>query len=525
MSADIVDLSEHSQEALTDKVFDALVRDGSGTIKASDILAALDSCGLEERDKRIRETIRNLKRLHPGEEIDKRSFAKLVARENATLLARGFSGDFVIPHFTDFRRRISAIFDDVLDHRGGEVAGYIPQLARVDPDLFAVAVCTIDGQQFALGDDEETFCVQSTCKPITYSIALDELGESVVHRHVGREPSGRGFNELTLTDRGLPHNPMINAGAIMCSSLVKPELSLADRFDHVMQVWNKLCGGRKVGFDNAVFLSEKETADRNFALAYFMRENSAFPPDTHIANTLDFYFQTCSITLDVRQMAVMAATFANGGICPTTSVPVLKSENVKNCVSLMASCGMYDFSGEYAFTVGIPAKSGVSGAMFLVIPGVCGIVIYSPRLDRLGNSVRGLAFSKRLSQQFAFHTYANMVDDDSLIDPRRPMVERAADVATYLCSAASRGDVGELRRLTASGFNPCTADYDGRTALHLAACEGQAGAIRYLMSICEEIEPRDRWGNSPLDDAKRERHDEIVELLDQAYRERDGKVA
>lgn len=522
MAGDLVDLKEPKTDAITRKVFEAMRRGGGAKLRVSDIYRALAAAGLDERDRRLRETMVNLKPLDRQDEVDLEDFARLIAPENATLIARAVSGDFIIPNFRSFKSRITDMFAELETMREGEVATYIPQLARVDPDLFAIAVCTVDGQQFSIGDDEETFCVQSTCKPISYAIALDELGRDVVHRHVGREPSGRGFNELTLNQNGLPHNPMINAGAIMTSALIQREAPLADRFDYIMQVWKRLCGGRRAGFDNAVYLSEKETADRNFALAYFMRENGAFPPETDILQTLEFYFQQCSVTLDVRQMATLAATYANGGVCPTTSEHILKSETVKDVLSLMYSCGMYDFSGEYAFSVGIPAKSGVSGALFLVVPGVCGIGVYSPRLDMLGNSVRGVAFSKRLVETFAFHTYANMVDDHRLIDPRKPSIERAADDAAYLCSAASRGDAGELRRLVASGVDPCTKDYDGRTALHLAASEGQEKVLRFLLSICTEIKPIDRWGNSPLDDAEREGHASIVSVLRDAYQGLNG---
>ena len=517
MSADSLELSNTTFEAMITQIHDSLQQVGNQDLDARDLSDAMTAAGLDSADKRIRETMRNLRKVDPRTRLDESALREIIAPENATLIARALAGDLIIPSFASFRRRIERIFNEVTNDDRGQVATYIPQLARVAPELFSLAVCTIDGQQFALGDDDETFCVQSNCKPTSYAIALDALGENDVHKHVGREPSGLGFNELTLNHNGLPHNPMINAGAIACASLIRPQDSNADRFDHVMQVWKRLCGGTRPGFDNSVFLSERETADRNFALAYMMRERGAFPKDTDILQTLDLYFQTCSITVDVRQMAVLAATYANGGVCPTTSERVLKASTVKDVLSLMYSCGMYDFSGEYAFSVGIPAKSGVSGAMFMVVPGLCGIAVYSPRLDALGNSVRGVEFSKKLVDKFAFHTYANMEDDHSLIDPRKPSVERAADAASYLCLAASRGDIGELRRLVASGFDPSTADYDGRTALHLAACEGQAEAIDYLLSVCSEREPKDRWGNSPLDDAKREGHSHIAELLSARY--------
>ncbi|MEM9837798.1 MAG: glutaminase A [Pseudomonadota bacterium] len=522
MSAPVVDFQTTSHDTLSRNIHQAARQSKDGHLTPEALLLALKRAGLEADDPRIAKTVKTLRGLPSDGVLEDSQVQTIIAPENATLIARGLSGDLVIPTFEAFEGRITDMYREVSADRSGEVASYIPQLARVDPELFAVAVCTVDGQQFSIGDDSVPFCVQSVCKPTNYAIALNAMGRDAVHQHVGREPSGLGFNELTLNQNGLPHNPMINAGAIACASLIEPDRSNADRFDHVMQVWRALCGNTKAGFDNTVFLSEKETADRNFALAYMMREQGAFPPDTDILQTLDLYFQTCSITVDVKQLAVLAATYANAGLCPLTSTQVFESEVVKDALSLMASCGMYDFSGEYAFSVGIPAKSGVSGGMFLVVPGVCGIALYSPRLDPLGNPVRGVAFSKRLVETYAFHTYANMLDDHTLIDPRRPLVERKANEVTYLCSAAARGDNGEIRRLVASGIDPSTADYDGRTALHLAASEGQERTVRYLLSLCADIAPKDRWGHSPLDDAKREGRDEIVRILEEAYASQEG---
>ncbi len=470
-----------------------------------------------KRDRRLAETRAKAKKLPPDAPLSPDDLHDLIAPENTALIARALTGDLIIPDFFDFRNRIENIFEYCRDFKGGEVANYIPQLVAVDPEMYALGVCSVDGQQYALGDDEETFCVQSTCKPVSYSVALDTVGARTVHAHVGREPSGRSFNELTLNDAGLPHNPMINAGAIACASLIRPHHPPSDRFDYITGVWRALCGGRKPGFDNSVYLSEKDTADRNFALAYFMRENGAFPENTDIIRTLDFYFQCCSITVDIRQMATIAATFANGGVCPLTNQRVFQSETVKNCLSLMYSCGMYDFSGEYAFTVGIPAKSGVSGAMMLVVPGVCGFAIWSPRLDRLGNSVRGIEFSKRLVDVFAFHTYANLVDDDhGRIDPTVGPAHRSTDEAARMCAAAARGDLGEIRRLVAAGVPADIADYDRRTALHLAASEGHEATAKFLLQHCANPAPKDRWGATPLDDARREGRDAIIALLEAA---------
>lgn len=499
-------------DAGIDCLFRSLPVSGEGTVMAAEVVRALEAAGICRSDGRMRSTYANFLELGCDAPVDRSHFAKLLAPDEISFVTRALSGHLVIPDFGTFRNRLIGQFDACREERGGEVASYIPQLARVDPEIYGLGLCTVDGQQASVGDDKEQFCVQSTCKPINYAIAHDLLG-GALHQHVGREPSGQSFNELTLNPQGLPHNPMINSGAIMCASLIKPEWTLADRFDFMMQRWRSLTGGRPAAFDNAVYLSEKATADRNFALAYFMRENKAFPPDTDLIQTLDFYFQCCSITVDVRQLSVVAATLANGGICPLTNERIFKAESVKNCLSLMYSSGMYDFSGEFAFSVGIPAKSGVSGALMLVIPGVCGIGVWSPRLDTHGNSVRGVQFAKRLVETFSFHTYANMVDEKALTDPTITEVNWQADASNYLCAAAARGDLSELRRLIASGIDIGRADYDGRTAMHLAASEGREGALRLLIGAGGALEPRDRWGNTPLDDARREGKKEIVALL------------
>jgi glutaminase len=333
-----------------------------------------------------------------------------------------------------------------------------------------------------------------------------------VHQHVGREPSGLAFNELTLNPKGLPHNPMINAGAIMSSSLIKPEADMADRFDFLSTLVGRLTGGSEPGFDNATFHSERATADRNFALAHYMREVGAFPADTNLLSTLDLYFSACSLLTNTRSMAAIAATLANGGVCPLTDEPVFHQETVKNCLSMMYSCGMYDYSGEFAFTVGIPAKSGVSGAILAVIPNVLGIAVWSPRLDAHGNSVRGVALLERLVETFNFHNYDNLVQS-SKIDPRRPRQSAELNATYQSIFAASTGDLNELRRLVARGHDLNSPDYDGRTPLHLAAAEGQAEAVRYLLGQGVNIDPRDRWNHTPEDDARRHKQARALELL------------
>jgi glutaminase len=481
-----------------------------GFVSRAELLKIFTDSGILEDDPRARKLISAINKAE--EKISEEAFLSIL-ENSPTLFEQVLDGSLIIPQFQNFCTELTSIFEDVTANRQGALPTYIPQLERVDPEMFGFSICTIDGQRFSLGDSDEYFCVQSCSKPITYCIALEEVGENTLHQYVGREPSGKTFNDLTLNSWGLPHNPMINAGAIMCGALIKRK-SPSDRFDFVMEKWKEAAGGAKIGFNNAVYLSERQTADRNFALGYFMREKKAFPPDVELLDVLEFYFQCCSIDITTRAMATLAATLANGGTCPLTGAQVFRPDHVKHCLSLMLSCGMYDFSGEFAFAVGVPAKSGVSGAILLVVPNVCGMAIWSPRLDELGNSVRGVEFSKRLVNKFKFHTFDSMLGlRDTRIDPRRDLYEARLSGAFAFCWAAAQGDVAEMRRLVARGVSATGADYDGRTALHLAASEDQFEALRYLLQLGIDVNPLDRWNNTPLDDANRCGHMTVVSLL------------
>ena len=190
----------------------------------------------------------------------------------------------------------------------------------------------------------------------------------------------------------------------MTCSLIKPELEDSGRFSYIMDVWDRLSAG-KVTYDNTVFLSERNSADTNFALAYLMKSKGAFPEGTDIRRTLEFYFQCCSIQADAERMANVAATLANGGTNPLTGEQIFHSETVKQVLSVMNSCGMYDYSGKFAFSVGLPAKSGVAGGIMLIVPGLMGVCTYAPRLDKYGNSAKGVQFCTALSEKYSLHYF------------------------------------------------------------------------------------------------------------------------
>jgi glutaminase len=515
-------------EAVYRKLFDSFDRDRDDKVSQWAVLSRLRGCGLLPDDPRIQEALAGLTATEgTSKQISFGQFKDL-ARHNSSLIQRAVEGNLAVPDFPALTGDLDRMYAELLPVTSGSVADYIPQLRRVDPDQLAIAVCTVDGQRFSAGDARTAFCLQSVSKTVSYCLALEEHGPDQVHRRVGREPSGHSFNELALNPKGLPHNPMVNAGAIMTTSLIRPDLDIADRFDHVAATWARLTGGGRIGFNNAVYLSERQTADRNFALGYSMRESGAFHPGTDLQQTLEFYFQSCSIEVDAQLLAVAAASLANAGLCPLTEDPVFSAGTVQSCLSLMSSCGMYDFSGEFAFTIGLPAKSGVSGALMLVIPGLMGICVWSPRLDELGNSVRGIEFCRKLVAEYNVHVFDSLVTGrgrSAKRDPRRKKNQSQIEGVVALTWAASQGDLTEVRALVAAGVEPGIADYDGRTPLHLAAAEGQMEVVRYLLALGTDPQPQDRWGGTPLSDAEGNGHAHVVELLRQAVRDTPEAVA
>ncbi len=495
------------------RIFEGLLLPGEERVRVPEILRALADRGLRREDPRLRSLSARLDELPREATLDEDGFLH-AARSGLLLLEAAISGRLTIPEFGGFVAEVGGAFRESARNRDGAVADYIPQLGRVEPEQFGLALCTVDGQRHTEGDACTTFCIQSVSKPLNYCFALEELGEERVHRHMGCEPSGVSFNELALNREGVPHNPMINAGGIMSGALIRRQDPISDRFDHVTNLWTRLAGGVRPGFSNATYLSERATADRNFALGYSMREHGAFPAGSDLVEDLEFYFQCCSLEMTADSLSVVAATLANGGLCPLTGEQVLGQATVQSCLSLMLSCGMYDYSGEWAFRIGLPAKSGVSGVVLTVVPNVMGICTWSPRLDEQGNSVRGIEFCKRLVERFNFHVYDGLGDAARhKADPRRAAHADRRQLLVDLCWAASEGDCEGIQRLVVRGADVNAADYDGRTPLHLAASEGREAAVRALLGLGASADIRDRWGNAPADDAEREGHEAVVDLL------------
>jgi glutaminase len=297
--------------------------------------------------------------------------------------------------------RLRVRYQDVTD---GAVATYIPELARVDPDRFAIAIATVDGALYAVGDADTRFTIQSMSKPLTYAAALEAAGEPFVRSRIGVEPTGDAFNAITLSpNTGMPLNPMVNAGAIAATGIVPDHFATPTELDFASEIADdplfalyQRFAGRALTIDQAVYRSEGDTGHRNRAIAHLLKGTGAIDGDPD--HVVDRYFKCCSVEVDVRDLAVIAATFASGGINPLTKQRAASHMTTRSVLSVMATCGMYDGAGEWFHTVGLPAKSGVSGGIIAVLPGQMGIAVWSPRLDARGNSVRGLAVFRELSK-------------------------------------------------------------------------------------------------------------------------------
>lgn len=297
---------------------------------------------------------------------------------------------------------LGSLHERYKDCNDGRLADYIPELAKADPDTFAIALVTVDGEVFEVGDHESTFTIQSLSKPFTHALALADHGREYVMARVGVEPSGDSFDSIIRLDaNNRPHNPMVNAGAIAVTSMIQGD-SQQKRLDRMLEMLGKTMG-RTPSIDEAVYESERSTGHRNRAMAHLMLNFGIIDGD--VEEALSLYFKQCSVLVTAKDMATMAATLANGGVNPVTHERCVQSEYIRDVLTVMHTCGMYNYAGEWAYTVGLPAKSGVSGGIIAVVPGQFGICVYSPPVDERGNSVRGINVFEDLSRNSGMHIF------------------------------------------------------------------------------------------------------------------------
>lgn len=299
----------------------------------------------------------------------------------------------------DLQTLVNGIHQEIAAHTGrGKVADYIPELAAVDPAHFGIAITTVDGQEFVAGEADTAFSIQSVSKVFTLTLALGMVGDRLWNR-VGREPSGTPFNSIVQLEReqGKPRNPFINAGAIAVADVLLAGHQPREIIGEIVQFVRFLAGDESIVVDDRVARSEAETGFRNVALAQFMRSFGKLDhPADHV---LGVYFHHCALAMTCRQLSHAGLFLAAGGSNPATGRTVVSRDRARRINALMLMCGHYDGSGDFAYRVGLPGKSGVGGGILVVAPGKASIAVWSPGLNENGNSLLGSLALEMLAQR------------------------------------------------------------------------------------------------------------------------------
>jgi glutaminase len=294
-----------------------------------------------------------------------------------------------------------AAFKDLKD---GANADYIPELTKVPSELFGVAIVTVKGDVYVAGDVDYAFSIQSVSKPFTAALVMEELGADTIKDKIGVEPTGLPFNSVTaveqLSTRAV--NPLVNAGAMAAVSLV-PAKDPKDKFGKIIRWYEAMAGGVDLPVLNDVYASEAATNQHNVAIAWLLKSYDRFYDDP--VSSTDVYTKQCSIGVTARQLAMMGATLANGGVNPATGRRVMKAENVPKLLAVMTMAGFYDEAGEWAWSAGLAGKTGVGGGIVAVVPGKFAIVGFSPRLNKAGNSVRAMKAIEHISTKFGLSMF------------------------------------------------------------------------------------------------------------------------
>jgi glutaminase len=341
------------------------------------------------------------------------------------------TGGSISSPIMDYLQELQRSFAGMTD---GEVANYIPELAKANSEWFGICIASTEGHVYEVGDSRQEFTIQSISKPFVYGLALEDNGRADILARIGVEPTGDAFNSISLDpETGRPANPMINAGAIAAAGQIMghDDNKKVNRILEMMSAY----AGRALTVDETVYLSESETGHRNRAIGYMLRNFNILEEDP--TSTLELYFKQCSISVCCRDLAVMGATLANAGINPVTRERAIRGEYVENVLGVMSSCGMYDYAGEWIYKVGMPAKSGVSGGILAVLPGRLGIGVFSPRLDARGNSMRGIEVCNRISMDFNLHMF-------NVVQPGKSVIRSSYD-GTRKSSKHLRGEADRAR--------------------------------------------------------------------------------
>jgi glutaminase len=476
--------------------------------------------GFHLDDPRIKGIIDTIDSLDKDTDLNFETFKELVT-PISTFFRNIIQNQVSIPYIESFREETQEIFNKYEGQDlGGSIDSFLAETSDIKEDVWAASICTVEGQRVDFGDVNQTVPLEQISSVISYLIAMEQHGQESLSQLIGTEPSGKAFDNLELKD-GVPHNPLISSGNLLCCSLINQEETIDRKYENYETIVKKLIGSKPVSFDNALYLNKKDNAHKNYCLLYMLQESGTIPAKTDVKQVMNFFTQTSSIEIKVSDYATLAASLANGGICPLTYEKVFSdSEAVKGTLSQMLCCGMNTFSGKWAFDVGLPAKSATTGTIILIVPNKMGIAVWSPKLNHEGNSIKGQKFLVDLIDNFGYndidHVYGAGLMKKILANLQLGTAGQSDSIS--LLYYTKQNKIRDIRKAVAKGCRVTFADYDLRTPLHIACTYGHLEIAKYYVHHGARIQVKDRFGNSPLDEAEKGGFSEIVEFLKDALK-------
>lgn len=500
------------RKVAADLLFDSFA--SGGRVSTNQFFETLWSSGILKTDPRIKDCNSLMKKLQDADgAVDRNTFQRCVTGFMSFIL-KAVQGRFVIPDFFTFAEETQKLF--IKCKQLSSVKRM--EIRSVANEKWGVSVCTVDGQRLSFGDWNEPCVLKEIAWPLIYGFAVDQHGADYVHRHVGVEEYAKYESPFTLSKQGVPHSPLTETGAIICTSLlqlaVRPVTEEEEKYESVLNIVRRLCNKEHANLNCSSFQRLRKDIIHLHALSFYLQEKKCFPEGIDVNSTLDLLLQCLSTEVTCESAAALAASLANGGLCPMSGDQVLSASAVRSTLSMMQVAGMNDYSRIFHFKTSVPAKSSSSGLLMVVVPGVLGFTCWSPELDAHGNSWRAVHFCEELVSTFQLHSFDIRTPFRQVLSYRQWKVESEGYQIMNILLAAYRGDLQSLRRYFLSGVDVNAVDYDGRSALHVAASEGRLEVIKFLLENARaDTMLKDRWGNTALQEAIRCNQEAAVQLL------------
>ncbi|XP_040893835.1 glutaminase liver isoform, mitochondrial isoform X2 [Toxotes jaculatrix] len=395
--------SPSKRRVAADVLFDSFASDGR--ININQFFEAIWSSGLHRSDPRLRECFFHLRKLQDAEgSVDRNTFHRCVTGF-VSLILKALQGRFVIPDFSTFTEETQKLFS-----RCRQLSSVQEKdKDSMDSTKWGVSVCTVDGQRLSLGDWTGSLVLGEGAWPVVYGVAVDLLGPDLVHRYVGVEEYSRYDSPFMLTKTGIPHSPLTETGAIITTSLLQLAGRLSaeeeEKYDSVLNVIRRLCNKEHANLNCTSYQSSRKASIRLHALSFYLQEKKCFPEKVDINTALDLMLQCSSTEVTCESGAAMAASLANGGLCPLSGDQVLSPAATRSMLSVMQVAGMKDYSTTFHYKTSVPAVSSSHGSLLAVVPGVLGLMAFSPELDACGNPWRAVHFCQELISAFQLHSF------------------------------------------------------------------------------------------------------------------------